>query len=287
MIEDAFQELGANRSALLGTIILATFLFVALFAPYIAPHDPTDQSLKNRLSPMSSEYPLGTDHLGRCILSRLIYGARISLPIGVIIAGTAFVIGVIIGTISGYFGGIIDQILMRLVDLLLAFPGLILALAIIASFGPGLSNAIMALVATGWTSYARMVRGSVLSVKEKEFVDGVRALGAGDFYIVMHHIIPNVVSPVIPMAMMGMGYAILAIAGLSFLGLGVQPPAPEWGTMLNDGRIYMKSAPQLMMLPGMAIMLTVLSFNLVGDALRDAFDPKKKDKIASAMDVKR
>ena len=276
MIEEVFRELRNNKLALFGVIIIFLLIFIAIFAPFIAPHDPVDQELKKRLSSPSIEYPLGTDHLGRCILSRLIYGARISLPIAMTVIGITFAIGVTIGAISGYLGGVTDEIIMRIVDVLLTFPGLILALAIIAALGPGIFNAGIALVVVGWAGYTRIVRGSVLSVKEKEFVEGVRALGASDFYILVRHILPNVIAPVIPLAMLGIGYVILAVAGLSFLGLGAQPPMPEWGAMLNDGRAFMRSAPHLMIFPGLAIMVTVLAFNLVGDGLRDALDPRAR-----------
>ena len=276
MIEDVFRELRNNKLALFGVLILFLLVFIAIFAPFIAPHDPVDQELKKRLSPPSSEYPLGTDHLGRCILSRLIYGARISLPIAMMVVGITFAIGVTTGAISGYLGGIADEIIMRIVDVFLTFPGLILALGIIAALGPGLFNAMIALVIVGWAGYTRIVRGSVLAVKEKEFVEGARGLGASDSYILVRHILPNVIAPVIPMAMLGMGYVILAVAGLSFLGLGAQPPTPEWGAMLNDGRVFMRSAPQLMIFPGLAIMITVLAFNFLGDGLRDVLDPRRE-----------
>ena len=278
MIEDAFSELRNNKLALFGVLILFMLVFIAIFAPFIAPHDPVDQELKKRLSPPSSEYPLGTDHLGRCILSRLIYGARISLPIAMMVVGITFAIGVTTGAISGYLGGIADETIMRIVDVFLTFPGLILALGIIAALGPGLYNAMIALVVVGWAGYTRIVRGSVLAVKEKEFVEGARGLGASDSYILVRHILPNVIAPVIPMAMLGMGYVILAVAGLSFLGLGAQPPTPEWGAMLNDGRVFMRSAPQLMIFPGLAIMITVLAFNFLGDGLRDVLDPRLREK---------
>ena len=276
MIEDVFRELRNNKLALFGVLILFLLVFIAIFAPFIAPHDPVDQELKKRLSPPSSEYPLGTDHLGRCILSRLLYGARISLPIAMMVVGITFAIGVTTGAISGYLGGIADEIIMRIVDVFLTFPGLILALGIIAALGPGLFNAMIALVIVGWAGYTRIVRGSVLAVKEKEFVEGARGLGASDSYILVRHILPNVIAPVIPMAMLGMGYVILAVAGLSFLGLGAQPPTPEWGAMLNDGRVFMRSAPQLMIFPGLAIMITVLAFNFLGDGLRDVLDPRRE-----------
>ncbi|HOT06301.1 MAG TPA: ABC transporter permease [Methanotrichaceae archaeon] len=279
MIEEIVCELKANRSMLFGAIIICLLLFIVAFAPTIAPHDPLDQDLQKRLSPPSSQYPLGTDNLGRCILSRLVYGSRASLPFGLAVSGAALIIGALVGAFSGYLGGRADVVAMRIVDVLLAFPGLVLALAFVAILGPGLINASIALVAAGWAGYARMVRASTLAIKDREFVDGVRTLGASDFYIIARHIVPNVVAPVLPMAFLGAGYSILALAGLSFLGLGVRPPAPEWGLMLSDGRIFMRSAPHLMIFPGLALSITILAFNSFGDGLRDALQPKSREMI--------
>jgi peptide/nickel transport system permease protein len=274
MIEEIICELKVNRPMLGGAVIICLLLFMATIAPFLPLHDPLDQDLERRLSTPNCEYPLGTDNLGRCICSRLVYGSRFSLPFGMAVAGTSLIIGAVIGAFSGYLGGRTDDALMRIADVLLAFPGLILALAFIAVLGPGPVNASVALVAAGWAGYARMVRASTLAIKDREFVEGVRALGASDFYIITRHIVPNVVAPVLPMALLGAGYSILALAGLSFLGLGVRPPTPEWGLMLSDGRLFMRSAPHLMIFPGLALSITILGFNLLGDGLRDALQPK-------------
>ncbi|NPV62672.1 MAG: ABC transporter permease [Methanotrichaceae archaeon] len=268
-----------NRNVLIGLSIIFFLIFIAVFAPQIAPHDPEKAYPKIRLEPPSKEYPFGTDHLGRCILSRIIFGARISLLIGLIVISGSLLIGIVLGTISGYFGGFADNAIMRLVDGFLAVPSMFLAIALAGTLGPGFFNMAIALIAVEWTSYARVVRGSILSVKEKEFVEAARGLGEGDFYIMFRHILPNIISPLIVIATLGIGYAILAAAGLSFLGFGVQPPTPEWGSMLDDGRLFMRKAPYIMIFPGLAIMITVLAFNFLGDGLRDEMDPRFRKEI--------
>lgn len=273
----ALQQFKKNKIAVISLIIIISLAFIALFAPFIAPHDPIEQNLEKRLSPSSKEYPMGTDELGRCLLSRIIYGTRISLQVGVVVVGIITVIGVILGLISGYFGGTVDEIIMRFVDVVLAFPGIILALAVAGALGPGLFNVMLALAMVGWAGLARVVRGSVLSVKEKEFIESARALGCCDLYIMTRHILPNVMAPVIVLATLDMAFIILAAAGLSFLGLGAQPPVPEWGSMLNSGRAFMRTAPHLTTFPGLAIMIAVLAFNFLGDGLRDALDPRMKE----------
>jgi peptide/nickel transport system permease protein len=273
---DFFRYLKRNKLAIMGLTIILSLILISIIAPLIAPHDPLDQNLDNRLLEPCGEYPLGTDDLGRCILSRIIYGTRISLEIGIIVVGITSGFGVVLGGFAGYYGGILDEIIMRLVDIMLSFPGIILALAIAGALGPSLFNVMLALTFVHWTSYARVVRGSVLSVKEKEFVESVRALGANNLYIMTHHILPNVIAPVIVMATLGMGHVILSAAALSFLGLGAQPPIPEWGAMLNSGRAFMRTAPSLTIFPGLAIMITVLAFNFLGDGLRDALDPRRE-----------
>ena len=275
----AIQQLKKNKIAIIGLIIIITLAFIALFAPFIAPHDPIEQNLEKRLLPPCREYPMGTDDLGRCLLSRIIYGARVSLQLGVIVVGIITVIGVTLGLISGYYGGIVDEIIMRLVDVVLAFPGIILALAVAGALGPGLFNVMLALAMVGWTGLARVVRGSVLSVKQKEFVESARALGCSDLHIMTRHILPNVMAPVIVLATLDMAFIILAAAGLSFLGLGAQPPTPEWGSMLNNGRAFMRTAPHLTTFPGLAIMVAVLAFNFLGDGLRDALDPRQQREL--------
>lgn len=275
----ALQQLKKNKIAMIGLVIIVSLALIAIFAPFIAPHDPIEQNLKKRFLSPSGEYPMGTDDLGRCLMSRIIYGARVSLRVGVITVGIITVIGVTLGLISGYCGGIVDEIIMRFVDVVLAFPGIILALAIAGALGPGLFNVMLALAMVGWTGLARVVRSSVLSVKEKEFVESARALGCSDLYIMTRHILPNVMAPVIVLATLDMAFIILAAAGMSFLGLGAQPPIPEWGSMLNGGRAFMRIAPHLTTFPGLAIMITVLAFNFLGDGLRDALDPRQQQEL--------
>jgi peptide/nickel transport system permease protein len=258
-----------HKIAMVGAVLILFLAFIAVFAPYIAPHDPIEINLKERLLAPNMEYPLGTDNLGRCMLSRIIYGARISLQIGIIVVGITSVIGITLGMIAGYYGGVLDELIMRGVDILLVFPGIILALVIAGILGPGLFNVMLALAIVGWTGYARVVRGVVLSVKEKEYVESARALGVGDWYIITRHILPT----------LGMAYVILAAAALSFLGLGAQPPTPEWGSMLNNGKNFMRTAPHLTIFPGLAIMITILAFNFIGDGLRDALDPRVSEKM--------
>ncbi len=263
-----------NRNVLIGLSKILILVYVAAFAPFISPHSPVDANPSIRLQPPSTEYPFGTDHMGRCILSRVIFGARISLLVGIMVIAGSLLIGVVFGTISGYFGGLADGAIMRLVDGFLAVPSMFLALALAGLLGPGLFNMAIALIVVEWTSYARVVRGSILSTKEKEYVEAIRCLGASDFYILVRHILPNIISPLIVIATLGIGYAILAAAGMSFLGFGAQPPTPEWGAMLDDGRLFMRSAPYIMVFPGLAIMITVLAFNFLGDGLRDEMDPR-------------
>ncbi|MBC7086583.1 MAG: ABC transporter permease subunit [Methanomethylovorans sp.] len=265
-----------SAGILISICILALFLFVAIFADFIAPHDPEKANLQDRLQGPSTEYPFGTDHLGRCIMSRIIFGVRISLSVGLLVVSASLCFGMAVGTISGYYGGILDEIIMRIVDTFLAFPGLLLALGISGLFGAGFTNMVLALIIVEWTSYARLARGSVIGIKEHDYITASRGFGADDFHIIVCHILPNIISPLIVMATIGMGYVILASAGLSFLGFGVQPPTPEWGSMLSDGRIYIRSAPHIMIFPGLAIMTAVIAFNYLGDGLRDMLDPKKR-----------
>ena len=278
-LAEFFKLFMEHKIAMVGLVIILILAFIAIFAPYIAPHDPIEINLKQRLLSPDSEYPLGTDNLGRCMLSRIIYGTRISLQIGIMVVGITSSVGITLGMIAGYYGRIRDEIIMRLVDIMLAFPAIILALVIAGALGPGLLNIMIELAIVGWTGYARVVRGVVLSVKEMEFVESARALGASDFYIISRHILPSCVASVVVMATLGMAYAILATAGLSFLGLGSQPPTPEWGSMLNNGKNFMRTAPHLTIFPGLAIMITVLAFNFLGDGLRDVMDTKLKREI--------
>jgi peptide/nickel transport system permease protein len=265
-----------NHLARLGMVIIGIFTLAALFAPWLAPHDPIAQNLGQRLQPPSWTYPLGTDDLGRCVLSRMIHATRISLRIGLLVVSITAISGSIIGLFSGYTGGITDELIMRATDVFLAFPGIVLALVVAGVLGPGLTNTMLALALIGWTGYARLVRGCVLSTREKTFVEATQVLGAGHVYIMFRHILPEVLGPVLVMATLGMGWTILSSAALSFLGLGAQPPVPEWGAMLSSGRPYLRTAWHLSTFPGLAIMVVVLAFNFLGDGLNDALNHKKK-----------
>lgn len=268
-----------NKMALIGLLIVFLLLILALAAPVIAPHNPYEQNLGNSLLAPCVQYPFGTDDLGRCIFSRVIFGARNALFIGITVTLISAVSGLLVGLISGYYGGLIDELLMRLVDILLAFPGLVLALAIAGLLGPGLFNLMLALSLVGWMGYARVIRGAVLSVKEKDFIESARAVGAGKFYIMRKHIMPHVAAPLSVMATQGIGHVILNAAALSFLGLGLQPPEAVWGAMLAGGKAFMLSAPHLTIFPGLAIMITVLAFNFMGDGLRDITAPNRKETL--------
>ncbi len=257
-----------------GGAIIVGLVIVAAIGPLLAPNDPLQQHPELRLAAPDAQFPLGTDQLGRCVLSRLLYGARSSLEVAVVVVGAAAVAGILLGLISGYFGGLLDELLMRGVDVLLSFPGIIFALLIVGIMGPSLINVMIGLTLVHWTSYARLMRGSVLAVKERPFVEAARALGAGHRRIMLGHILPHCLGPIVVMATLGMGHVILAAAAMSFLGLGAQPPTPEWGAMLNQARDFMRTAPNLMLFPGLAIMVTVLSFNMLGDGLQDALDPR-------------
>lgn len=274
---DIGRQLRHNRAAMAGVIILILLALMALTAPWIAPHDPNELDLLNPLQPPNTPgHLLGTDDLGRDLVSRLIYGTRISLVVGFIVVGIAGTIGVTLGAVSGYFGGIIDSIVMRTVDFVIAFPFLILAIAVVAVVGPSLFNMMMVLGFVSWIGYARLVRSLVLSLRETEFVVAARAIGASDFHILTRHILPNVMGIVIVQATFGVAQAILAAAGLSFLGMGAQPPTAEWGAMLSKAREFLRVSPILSIAPGVMIMITVLALNFVGDALRDALDPRAR-----------
>jgi len=272
--QSVFRRLTRDRAALVGLIIILLLVTLALAAPLLAPHDPAAQHLYERLASPNFTFPLGTDNLGRCLLSRLLYGSRLSLASAGAASLLVLLIGVGVGAVAGYVGGWVDIALMRVVDLLLAFPLLVLALAITGFIGIGMSSVLVGVVSVWWASYARIVRGLVLSLRERPFIEAAQAMGVTPARIVIRHVIPNVMPPVIVLATLEMGSLILAISGLNFLGLGVQPPTPEWGAMLNDGRLFLRSAPQLMIYPGLAISLAVMGFNLLGDGLRDALDPR-------------
>lgn len=271
-----------NRPGKFGLAVILIFFIVAIFAPLIAPYDPVAQNkfsdsrpTEERLKP-GWEHPFGLDDLGRDVLSRVIYGARISMQVGVMVVLISALIGMIIGSVSGYYGGWIDRIFSGfLFNVFLAFPSILLAIAMVAFLGPSIRNLILALSVIGWVGYARLIRGQVLKVREFDYVTAARALGAGDFRILFRHILPNAIQPLIVQASLGMAGAVLSEASLSFLGLGVQPPTSSWGVMLNDARSYLNVAPHLLIFPGLAVMLTVLAFNFVGDGLREWLDPKQ------------
>ena len=260
--------------ALAGASLVAIFALVAVLAPLLAPYDPNVIDAAHRLGAPGKAHLLGTDNLGRDLLSRLIWGSRWS--IGTVSLATVLImsIGVSVGAAAGYYGGLLDDVLMRVVDVLLAFPSLLLALAIAGTIGPGILSVMIALVSVWWASYARIVRGMVLSMRNRDFIAAARALGASDSQIIIRHVLPNVLPSIAVLATLEMGDLILAVAGLGFLGVGVQSPVSEWGTMVNDGRAFLFSAPQLMIYPGLAIALTVIGFNLLGDGLRDILDRK-------------
>ncbi|AOY74481.1 nickel transporter permease [Clostridium formicaceticum] len=266
--------------AFIGLILILLILGVALLAPWITPKDPIQMDANYRLEKPSLSYPLGTDHLGRCILSRIMHGARASLSISFLVLVIIMSIGVLVGSIAGYVGGKVDDIIVSMIDMLLAFPEMILALVIAGMLGPSIRNVMIAMASVQWVRYARILRGMIASVKEKDYVLAARTGGCKHFPLIFRHILPNVLSPVIVLATLDMGSTILAISGLSFLGLGAQPPNPEWGAMLNDGRPYMYIAPWIMIFPGLAILITVLAFNLIGDGLRDILDPREIQKTS-------
>lgn len=266
-----------NPLAAVGVVLVVIFAILALFGPWLAPYDPAAINLPARLMPPSHAHWFGTDELGRDILSRIIYGARISMLVGVSVVVASLGLGLIIGSIAGYYGGRIDRFVnVVLMNAFMSFPGILLAIAFVAFRGPGILNLVIALALGGWVGYARLVRGQVLAAREREFVEAARALGATDLHIIVRHILPNIIQPVIVQAAIGMAGAILAEATMSFLGLGVPPPTASWGTMLNDGRAHLFDAPHLVIFPAIAVMLAVLSFNFIGDALRDYLDPRSR-----------
>lgn len=277
-MSEMMQIFKQNRWFTLILSLTGCWKILAMIAPILAPHDPLTTNFAHVLQPPSAEYPLGTDQLGRCILSRLLYGARTSLLLTFMMTGIVFVLGVTIGMISGFARGVTDTILMRLTDTLMAFPGLIFAIAVVGMLGPGLFNTVVALSVVWWAKYARLARGLVISLQQKEYVAAAAFGGARWSQILIRTILPNMISPLIVMAMMDVGGMMLSISGLSFLGLGAQPPEPEWGAMLNEGRRYLQTAPWLLIYPGLAIFGTVMIFNLLGDSLRDVLDPKKEIK---------
>ena len=273
------KRLLKNFAFTAGLILTVLLVLAALAAPLLAPYDPNVQDTMRRLEAPSNQHLLGLDDLGRDVLSRVIFGARVSLRVGFSVVLLAALTGVTLGAISGYFGGVVDVLVMRLCDILLAFPGILLAIALVAVLGPSLNNVIIALAIIGWVGYARLVRGQVLKVREMEYVTAAKALGAKSPRVILRHVLPNVINPVIVMATLGLAGAILSEAALSFLGLGVQPPTPSWGAMLTAGRRYLGLANHLAIFPGAAIMLAVMGLNFLGDGLIDALDPKYRKLI--------
>jgi peptide/nickel transport system permease protein len=274
-----------NPLAATGVVLVVIFVIFAVFAPWIAPQDPAAINLPARLDPphfslTTYTHTFGTDELGRDILSRTIYGARISMLVGSSVVLMSLAVGLIIGSIAGYYGGAIDRFVnVVLMNAFLSFPGILLAIAFVAFRGPGIFNLVLALSLGGWVGYARLVRGQVLAAREREYVEAARALGASDLRIIARHILPNIIQPVVVQAAIGMAGAILAEATMSFLGLGVPPPTASWGAMLNDGRAHLFDAPHLVLFPALAVMLAVLSFNFIGDALRDYLDPRSRIEV--------
>ena len=263
------------RNLTIGGSIIAVLVAVAILAPWIAPFDPVkDADLNNYLQPPGDRYPLGADLFGRDVLSRIIYGARVSLGVGIAVQASALTLGMTLGLLSGFYGGWIDNVIMRLAEVIFAFPGLLFAITIMAVIGPSLYNVFLALGLVSWTSLARLVRGQVLTIRQHEYVEAARAVGASNARIIVRHILPNTTASAIILVTLGIGGAILAEASLSFLGLGAQPPTPSWGSMLSTGRDYLLQAPWLSIYPGLAIFLTVMGFNLLGDGLRDLLDPR-------------
>jgi peptide/nickel transport system permease protein len=276
LTRDAWRRLLRSPSALIGGAVLVAIVLAALIAPAISPYDPIKANQRTSLAAPGWEHPFGTDRFGRDILSRVLYGGRLSLPVGFVSVLIGAVVGVMLGLLAGYYGGPTDALIMRLVDLMLAFPGILLALAIVAILGGSLFNLMIAVGISSIPDYVRITRGTVLTLKEREFVVAARVVGARDGAIVLRHILPNVLAQIIVLATLGMAAAIITGSALSFLGLGVKPPAPEWGNMLAEGREFLQRAWWVAFFPGLTIMMTVFSINLLGDGLRDAFDPRMK-----------
>jgi len=274
----AWRSFKKHKLGVFGSLMVVFLILIALFGNFITPYDPLEMHIKDALQGPSAKYWLGTDRFGRDQLSRLINGTRISMTVSFGSILVAAVIGVTIGLISGYYGGYVDSIIMRLLDIIFAFPMLLLALVLVAMLGPSLRNVLIAIGFVQHARFARIVRGSVLSVKEKEYVEGIRSVGARGMTIIFRFILPNVISPIIVQATWGLSIAIMLEAALSFLGLGTQPPMPSWGLMLNESRRFMELAPWMTIFPGLAIMFAVLGFNLMGDALRDALDPRLSER---------
>lgn len=278
VIESPWRSVGRrtlrNKTALLGLGIVSGLILIAIFAPYLSPYDPLKIDIINRLSPPSTEHIFGTDRIGRDIFSRILYGTRITLQVGIITVTISLIFGTILGTVAGYYGGIVDTILSRMMDVMLSFPYILLALVVVAILGPGLYNAMVAIGIVNIPRFARIVRSAAVSVRQNEYITAAKALGHKDWKIIFSHLLPNCTAPIIVQATISVASAILNAAALSFLGLGAQPPTAEWGAMLSDGRTVLQTAPWVVIFPGMAIMISVLGFNIFGDGLRDVLDPR-------------
>ena len=276
-LRSLLRQAAHQRLAVAGCLVLALFLICAIFAPWLAPHNPAQHNLTARLLSPSAAHWFGTDELGRDVLSRTLYGARISLLVAVAVVGISLTLGSILGMLAGFYGGFTDTVVnIYLTNAFLSLPGILLAVAIVAFLGPSLANLILALALAGWVNYARLVRAQVLSVKQREYVQAARSMGASDLHLMLRHILPNILQPLLVQAAIGMAAAVLSEATLSFLGLGVQPPTATWGAMLNDARSHLFESPYLMFFPAIALALCVFSFNLIGDGLRDYLDPRTR-----------
>ena len=273
---EVWRRLRRNWMAMFGLAIIVLIALTAIFADVIAPYDFREQNLRLVENPPSREHLLGTDDLGRDILSRIIHGARVSLQVGFVAVSISLVVGGTLGALAGYYGGNLDNVVMRFMDVLLAIPSILLAIAIVSAFGGGLLNVMIAVGIATIPVYARIVKASVISIKEQEFIEAARAIGATDLRIILKHIIPNSMAPIIVQGTLGVAIAILSAAGLSFIGLGIEPPTPEWGAMLSSGRHLIRRAPHVATFPGLAIVITIFALNLLGDGLRDALDPRLK-----------
>ncbi|CAG9621806.1 ABC transporter permease [Sutcliffiella rhizosphaerae] len=271
-----YKRLAKNKAALAGTFIIILVIILGIFAPLLATHDPNTPNVMNKLQGPSAEHYLGTDEMGRDIFSRLLFGTRVSLGIGFVSTLLGAIVGVTLGIVAGYYGRWVDSLIMRICDILLAFPGILLALAIVSVLGASTRNVIIAVAFYAIPSFARIVRGSTLSVKKLEYVDAIRAMGSRDGRIIFRHILPNIMSPIIVQATLYIASAIITASALSFLGMGTRPPTAEWGAMLSQGRAYLAQAPHITLFPGLVILLVVIGFNLMGDGLRDALDPKSR-----------
>ncbi len=274
MLKIYIRKFFKNKLAVAGFISISFLFIIAVFAPLIVPHNPYEGNVIHRLKSPSKTYLLGTDELGRDVFSRMVYGTRISMSIGIVSVGISVLIGTFLGLLSGYYGGIIDIVIMRFVDIMLCFPTFFLILMVIAFLEPNIYNVMIVIGITSWTGLARLVRGETLSVKERDFILAAKGLGLKESRILFVHVLPNVIAPILVSTILGIGSAVLVESGLSFLGLGVQPPIPSWGNILTSGKDYIHIAWWLSLFPGVAILLTVLSWNLLGDGLRDVFDPR-------------